>query len=101
MVIFPKRLRLRSADDPAMDTTTTPAHGQRVIEAGQAFLDRRGQRWLVEQVVAAPHDEDAHLRLKLQFAPPDTREADYLMSARDFRALARARGFRLETRVVA
>jgi hypothetical protein len=84
-----------------MDTTTTPAHGPRAIEAGQAFLDRRGQRWLVEQVVAALHDDDAHVRLKLHFAPPDTREADYLMSAREFRALARARGFRPEARLPA
>jgi hypothetical protein len=81
--------------------TPTPTHGSRSIEAGQAFLDRRGQRWLVEQVADAQQGDDAHIRLKLQFAPPDTREADYLMSAREFRALARARGFRPEARVPA
>jgi hypothetical protein len=84
-----------------MDTTPTPAHGSRPIAAGQAFVDRRGQRWLVEQVVDAQQADDAHIRLKLHFAPPDTREADYLMSAREFRALARARGFRPEARVPA
>lgn len=84
-----------------MDTTTPLAHGARALEAGQAFLDRRGQRWRVEQVLQAIDLDDAHVRLKLQFAPPDTREADYLMSAREFRALARARGFRAEARAPA
>lgn len=84
-----------------MDSTTISAHGARALEAGQTFLDRRGQRWLLEQVGHALHADDAHVRLKLHFAPPDTREADYLMSAREFRALARARGFRPEARVAA
>ncbi|MBA2964218.1 MULTISPECIES: hypothetical protein [Ramlibacter] len=76
--------------------STTTDRSPRAIEAGQAYLDRRGQRWLVARVERALSGDEAQIRLRLQFAPPDTRAADYLMGEREFRQLARARGFRPE-----
>jgi hypothetical protein len=86
-------------DDLPMDST--PRNHPRALEAGQAFLDRRGQRWLVAGVDRSTAGDDAPIRLKLHFAPPDTRQADYVMSIREFRSLARARGFRPEDRTAA
>jgi hypothetical protein len=91
---FPKQPSSPAADDPTMPSTTD--RSPRAIEAGHAYLDRRGQRWLVARVDRPLTGDEAQIRVRLQFAPPDTRAADYLMSEREFRVIARARGFRPE-----